>query len=179
VGKRLELLKEAVSAVTRIGVLVGPAEVQDSVVIRLLSAPARALGLTVSIIQVRDAAGIEAAFAAAARDGMHALFVSQSPFFNTHRVEIAERAIRARLPAIYGFREFADAGALMSYGPSLPAVYRRFATLVDKILKGATPADLPIEVPTRFELIVNLRAAKAIDLVIPESFLLRADEVIE
>jgi putative tryptophan/tyrosine transport system substrate-binding protein len=100
-------------------------------------------------------------------------------FFNTHRVEIAERAIRARLPAIYGFREFADAGALMSYGPSLPAVYRRFATLVDKILKGATPADLPIEVPTRFELIVNLRAAKAIDLVIPESFLLRADEVIE
>jgi putative ABC transport system substrate-binding protein len=80
VGKRLELLKEAVPAVTRIGVLVGPAEVQDSVVIRLLSAPARALGLTVSIIQVRDAAGIEAAFAAAARDGMHALFVSQSPF---------------------------------------------------------------------------------------------------
>jgi ABC-type uncharacterized transport system substrate-binding protein len=179
VGKRLELLKEAVPAVARIGVLVSPAEVQDSVVMRLLSAPAHALGLSVTIIQVRDSAGIEAAFASAARDNMQALFVSQSPFFNTHRVEIAARAVRARLPAIYGFREFADAGGLMSYGPSLPAVYRRFAALVDKILKGASPADLPIEVPTRFELIVNLKAAKAIDLTISESFLLRADQVIE
>jgi putative tryptophan/tyrosine transport system substrate-binding protein len=179
VGKRLELLKDAVPAVARIGVLVSPAEVQDSVVMRLLSAPARALGLTVTIIQVRDAAGIEAAFASAARDDVQALFVSQSPFFNTHRVEIAARALRARLPAIYGFREFADAGGLMSYGPSLPAIYRRFAALVDKILKGASPADLPVEVPTRFELIVNLKAAKAIDLTIPESFLLRADEVLE
>jgi putative ABC transport system substrate-binding protein len=179
VGKRLELIKEAVPAIVRIGVLVGPTEVQDSIIIGLLSAPARALGMTVSIIEVRDASGIDAAFAAAARDRVQALFVSQSPFFNTHRVEIVERAVRARLPAIYGFREFADAGGLMSYGPSLPAVYRRFATLVDKILKGATPADLPVEVPTRFELIVNLKAAKAIGLTIPESFLLRADEVIE
>jgi putative ABC transport system substrate-binding protein len=176
VGKRLELIKEAVPAIVRIGVLVGPSEVQNS---SLLSAPARALGMTVSVIEVRDAAGIDAAFAAASRDSVQALFVSQSPFFNTHRVEIAERAVRARLPAIYGFREFADAGGLMSYGPSLPAVYRRFATLVDKILKGASPADLPVEVPTRFELIVNLKAAKAIDLTISESFLPRVDEVIE
>jgi putative ABC transport system substrate-binding protein len=176
VGKRLELLKEAVPAIVRIGVLVGPSEVQNS---SLLSAPARALGMTVSVIEVRDAAGIDAAFAAASRDSVQALFVSQSPFFNTHRVEIAERAVRARLPAIYGFREFADDGGLMSYGPSLPAVYRRFATLVDKILKGASPADLPVEVPTRFELIVNLKAAKAINLAISESFLLRVDEVIE
>jgi putative ABC transport system substrate-binding protein len=179
VGKRLELLKEAVPTIARIGVLVGPAEVQDSVIMRLLSAPARALGLTVTIIQVRDATGIESAFASAARDNVQALFVSQSPLFNTHRVEIAARAVRGRLPAIYGFRELADAGGLMSYGPSLPAVYRRFAALADKILKGANPADLPVEVPTRFELIVNLKAAKAIDLTIPESFLLRADEVIE
>jgi putative tryptophan/tyrosine transport system substrate-binding protein len=179
VGKRLELIKEAVPTVARIGVLVSPAEVQDSVIMRLLSAPARALGLTVTVITVRDAAGIGAAFAAAARDNVEALFVSQSPFFNTHRVEIAAQAARARLPAIYGFREFADAGGLMSYGPSLPDVYRRFATLVDKILKGASPADLPVEVPTRFALIVNLKAAKAIDLTIRESFLLRADEVIE
>jgi putative ABC transport system substrate-binding protein len=176
VGKRLELIKEAVPAIVRIGVLVGPSEVQNST---LLSAPARALGMTVSVIEVRDAAGIDAAFAAASRDSVQALFVTQSPFFNTHRVEIAERAVRARLPAIYGFREFADAGGLMSYGPSLPAVYRRFATLVDKILKGASPADLPVEVPTRFELIVNLKAAKAIDLMISESFLLRVVEVIE
>jgi putative tryptophan/tyrosine transport system substrate-binding protein len=179
VGKRLELIKEAVPTIARIGVLVGPAEVQDSVVVRLLSAPSRALGLTVNVFTVRDAAGIGAAFAAAARENVQALFVSQSPFFNTHRVEIAEQAARARLPAIYGFREFADAGGLMSYGPSLPDVYRRFAALVDKILKGASPADLPVEVPTRFTLIINLKAARAIDLTIPESFLLRADEVIE
>jgi ABC-type uncharacterized transport system substrate-binding protein len=179
VGKRLELIKEAVPTIARIGVFVNPSEVQDSVIMQLLSAPASALGLTVSIITVRDAAGIGAAFAAAARDNVQALFVSQSPFFNTHRVEIAAQAARARLPAIYGFREFTDAGGLMSYGPSLPDVYRRFAALVDKILKGASPADLPVEVPTRFALIINLKAAKAIDLTIPESFLLRADELLE
>jgi len=174
VGKRLELLKEAAPAIARVGVLISPTELQDSVVRRLISAPARALGLTVTVIEVRGAAEFDAAFAA-----VQALFVSQSPFFMTHRVEVAERARRARLPAVYGFREFTHAGGLLAYGPSLPAVYRRFATLVDKILKGASPADLPIEVPTRFELVVNLKAAKAIDLAISESFLLRADEVIE
>jgi putative ABC transport system substrate-binding protein len=179
VGKRLELLKEAVPAATRISVFVNPAEVTDKVVTSLSAIAARALGLTVNVIEVRAAAGIEAAFTAAAREGAQALFVSQSPFFNTHRVEIAARAQRARLPAVYGFREFAIAGGMMSYGPSLPAVYRRFATLVDKILKGERPANLPIEVPTRFELVINLKTAKAIDLTISESFLVRADEVIE
>jgi len=179
VGKRLELLKEAVPAAVRVAVFVNPAELTDKTVIRLLTMAGRALGSSVTVIEVRDAAGIEAAFVAAAREGMQALFISQSPFFNTHRVEIAERAQRARLPAIYGFREFALAGGLMSYGPSLPAIYRRFATVVDKILKGEKPADLPIEVPTRFELVINLKAAKAIDLALPESFLIRADEVIE
>ena len=116
----------------------------------------------------------------AARDGAQALFVSQGPFFNAHRAELAERAQRARLPAIYGFREFAFAGGMMSYGPSLPAVYQRFATLVEKIiLKGEKPGNLPIEVPTRFELVINLKAANAINLDIPEAFLIRADEVIE
>jgi putative tryptophan/tyrosine transport system substrate-binding protein len=179
VGKRLELLKEAVPAAVRIGVFVNPADLTDKTVISLLTMAGRALGSTVAVIEVRDAAGIESAFVTAAREGVQALFISQSPFFNTHRVEIAERAQRARLPAIYGFREFAFAGGMMSYGPSLPAVYRRFATVVDKILKGEKPADLPIEVPTRFELVINLKAAKAIDLAIPESFLIRADEVIE
>ena len=179
VGKRLELLKEAVPVVTRVSVFANFAEVTDTVVTDRLAIPARALGLTVNVIDVRDAAGIEAAFAAAAREGAQALFVGQSPLFNTHRVEITARAQRARLPAIYGFREFAIAGGMMSYGPSLPAVYRRFATLVDKILKGESPANLPIEVPTRFELVINLKAAKAIDLTISEPFLVRADEVIE
>jgi putative tryptophan/tyrosine transport system substrate-binding protein len=179
VGKRLELLKEAVPAASRVGVFVNPADLTDKTVINLLMTAGRALGSSVAVIEVRDAAGIESAFVAAAREGVQALFISQSPFFNTHRVEIAERAQRARLPAIYGFREFALAGGMMSYGPSLPAVYRRFATVVDKVLKGEKPGNLPIEVPTRFELIINLKAVKAIDLAVPETFLIRADEVIE
>ena len=174
------MLKEAAPGAIRVSVFVNPVEMTaDKVVRNLLTTPARALGLTINVIEVRNEVEIEAAFTAAAREGAQALFVSQSPFFNTHRVEIAARAQRARLPAIYGFREFAIAGGMMSYGPSLPAVYRRFATLVDKILKGETPANLPIEVPTRFELVINLKAAKAIDLTMSESFLIRADEVIE
>jgi ABC-type uncharacterized transport system substrate-binding protein len=179
VGKRLELLKEAVPAAQRIGVFLNPTETQDAALTNLLAIPARALGLTTSLIRVSQPSGFDAAFAAAAREGVQALFVSQSPFFNTHRTEMAERAQGARLPAIYGFREFVVGGGMMSYGPSLPAVYQRLAALVDKILKGEKPADLPIEVPTRFELVINLKAAKAIDLAIPETFLIRADEVIE
>ena len=136
VGKRLELLKEAAPTVTRIGVFVNPTEPTDKTLINLMAIPARTLGLSFAVINVRDAAGIEAAFAAAAREGAQALFVSQGPFFNTHRIEIAERAQRSRLPAIYGFREFSIAGGMMSYGPSLPAVYQRFATLVDKNSQG-------------------------------------------
>src|SRR5262249_9908459 len=165
VGKRLELIKEAMPTIARIGVLVSPTEGQDSVITRLLSAPAHALGLTVTIITIRDADGIDAAFAVAARDNVQALFVSQSPFFNTHRVEIAAQAARARLPAIYGFREFADAGGLMSYGPSLPDVYRRFAALVGQNLeRGRPPAlagRLPAPVPPFFNLQVTHRARLA------------------
>src|SRR5262249_21111481 len=156
VGKRLELIKEAVPTIARIGVFVNPSEVQDSVIMQLLSAPASALGLTVNIITVRDAAGIGAAFAAAARDNVQALFVSQSPFFNTHRVEIAAQAARARLPAIYGFREFADAGGLMSYGPSLPDVYRRVATLRGQNLKRGSPPPPPVPSPPRVYLLTQL-----------------------
>jgi ABC-type uncharacterized transport system substrate-binding protein len=118
-------------------------------------------------------------FATSARDGMQALFVSQSPLFSSHRAEVATMAARVRLPAIYGFREFAEAGGLMSYGANLPNVYRQTARLMDKIFKGASPADLPVEVPIRFELIVNLKAAKAIGLAMPDSFLSVADEIIE
>jgi len=180
VGKRLELLKEAVPGVMRVALFVNAADLTDKAMIDLATNAARALGLTLTVIPLRDAAGIEAAFATAARDGAQTLFVSQGPFFNAHRAELAERAQRARLPAIYGFREFAFAGGMMSYGPSLPAVYQRFATLVEKIiLKGEKPGNLPIEVPTRFELVINLKAANAINLDIPEAFLIRADEVIE
>jgi len=180
VGKRLELLKEAVPGLMRVALFVNAADLTDTTMIDSATNAARALGLTITVIEVRDAAGIEAAFATAARDGAQALFVGQSPFFNTHRAELAERAQRARLPAIYTFREIAIAGGMMSYGPSLPAVYQRFATLVEKIIvKGEKPGNLPIEAPARFELVINLKAANAIDLAIPEAFLIRADEVIE
>jgi putative ABC transport system substrate-binding protein len=107
------------------------------------------------------------------------LFVDQSPFFLTRRAEVAELAARVRLPAIYGYREHAEAGGLMSYGSSLPDAYRQIARFTDKILKGAKPAELPVEQSDKFELVVNNKTAKALGLTIPESFLLRADEVIE
>jgi putative ABC transport system substrate-binding protein len=179
VGKRLEFLKHVVPGLARIGVIINPGDATDDIVLKRLAAPARALGVTFNLFEARETADLDRVFAQAAREGMQALFVSQSPLFNSHRAEVAALAVRVRLPAIYGFREFAEAGGLMSYGANLPAVYRRAARLVDKILKGASPADLPIEVPTRFELIVNLKAAKAIGLTIPDSFVQLADEVIE
>ena len=121
---------------------------------------------------------LDAVSAQVARAGLQALFVSQSPFFTSARTQIAAMAERLRLPAIYGWREFVDAGGLLS-GPNLPDMYRQSARLVDRILKGLKPADLPIELPTRYELIVNLKTAKAMGLAISDSFLLLADEVIE
>ena len=179
VGKRLEFLKHVVPSLTRIGVIINPGDAGDDIVLKRLAAPARALGVTFNLFEARETADFDGLFTRAAREGMQALFVSQSPLFNSHRAEVAALAARVRLPAIYGFREFAEAGGLMSYGANLPAVYWRAARLVDKILKGASPADLPIEVPTRFELIVNLKAAKAIGLTIPDTFVQLADEVIE
>ena len=107
------------------------------------------------------------------------MFVSQSPFFNTHRVEIAARAQRARLPAIYGFREFAIAGGMMSYGPSVPEMFRQAAMYVDKLLHGGKAAELPVEQPTRFELVIDMKAAKSLGVTFPQSILMRADAVIE
>jgi ABC-type uncharacterized transport system substrate-binding protein len=179
VGKRLELLKHVVPDLVRIGVIINPGDAADDIVLRRLPAAARALGIDVVVFEVRDAADFEAAFAAAARQGMQALFVSQSPLFSSNRARVTAIAAGVRLPAIYGFREFAEAGGLLSYGANLPAMYRRAAALADKILKGASPADLPIEVPTRFELIVNLKTAKAMGIAIPDSVVTLADEVIE
>jgi putative tryptophan/tyrosine transport system substrate-binding protein len=179
IGKRLELLKDAVPGTARIGVFVDPGDASDVSTLRALPLAARALGLDLRVIEVRSAAEFEAAFATAAREGAHALYVSQNPFFFAQRAEIAAMALRARLPAVDGYREFAVAGGLISYATSLPDFYRRFGAFVDKILKGANAGDLPIERATKFELVVNLRTAKALGLTIPESFLLRADEVIE
>jgi len=179
VGKRIALLKEIVPALSRMGVMVSSGDPSDAIVLKVLPAATRALGVTAKVFDVRTDAELEAAFAQAARNGLQGLFINQNPFFLFRRAEVAALAARARLPAIYGFREHAEAGGLISYGSSLPGAWRQVARLVDKILKGAKPADLPVEQATKYELVVNLKTAKALGLKIPESFLLRADEVIE
>jgi putative ABC transport system substrate-binding protein len=179
VGKRLEFLKHVVPGLARIGVIINPGDAADAIVLKRLPAAARALGIDSEVFQVRAAADFEAVFAAAAGRGTQALFVSQSPLFSANRARVTAIVAGTRLPAVYGFREFTEAGGLMSYGANLPAVYQRSASLVDKILKGAKPADLPIEIPTRFELVVNLKTAKAMGIAIPDSFVTLADEVIE
>jgi putative tryptophan/tyrosine transport system substrate-binding protein len=179
IGKRLELLKDAVPGVSRLGIFVDPSDASDVSTLKALPAAAHALDLDLRIIEVRSAAEFEAAFATAARQGAQALYVSQNPFFFARREQIATMALRARLPTVDGYREFAVAGGLISYATSLPDFYRRFGAFVDKLLKGANAGDLPIERATKFELVVNLKTAKALWLTIPESFLLRADEVIE
>jgi putative ABC transport system substrate-binding protein len=179
VSKRLGLLKDVVPGISRVAAIVNPGDSSDTPLLRLLPTTAHALGLELLVIEARGASELPVAFANMARDGVQALFISSSPLFTSHRGEIVATAARVRLPAIYGWREFPEAGGLVSYGPSLPDLYRQSATTVDKILKGANPADLPVEVPTRFELVVNLKTAKALGLKVSEPFLLLADEVIE
>jgi ABC-type uncharacterized transport system substrate-binding protein len=178
IGKRIGLLKEIVPAMSRIGVMVAAGDPTNEIVLKLLPAVTRALGVTYKVFESRTTE-LDVAFADATSDGMQGLFVNQSPFFLTNRAEAAALAARARLPAIYGYREHAEAGGLMSYGSSLPDSYRQLSRLVDKVLKGAKPAELPVEQADKFELVVNNGTAKTLGLKISESFLLRADEVIE
>jgi putative ABC transport system substrate-binding protein len=178
IGKRLELFKDAVPGASRLGVFVDPTDASDVSTVKALPAAAHALALDLRVVEVR-AADFDAAFATVAREGAQGLYVSQNPFFFARRTEIAALAVLARLPSVDGYREFALAGGLISYATSLPDFYRRFGGFVDKILKGANAGDLPIERATKFELVVNLKTAKALGLTIPESFLLRADEVVE
>jgi ABC-type uncharacterized transport system substrate-binding protein len=179
VGKRLEFLKLAVPALARVGVIVNPDDAQDVLTIPRLPAATRALGVTVEQFEVRDVTKFDAVAAAIGRADVQALLVGDGPTLNSARADIIAIVARLRLPVMYGFREFADAGGLMSYGYNLPDAYRQMARLVVKILKGDSPSDLPFERPARYELIVNLKAAKAIGLTMPDSFVLLADEVIE
>jgi len=179
IGKQLDLLKHAVPGISRVGIMINPDDAADARSLKALPAAARALGLAVRVLDVRTAAEFEAAFAAAVREELQGLHVSQSPLFYANRTQVTAIAARAGLPAVYGFREFAAAGGLISYAASPPDIWRRNAGLVDKILKGASPGDLPIERPTQFDLVVNLKTAKSMGLTIPEPFLLLADEVIE
>jgi len=179
VSKRLEFLKLAVPALTRVGVILNRDDPTDALMIPRLPAAASALGVAVEQFEVRDAAKLDAVAVAIVRADVGALLVGDGPMLMSGRAEITAMVAQLRLPAMYAFREFADAGGLISYGYDLPDAYRQSARLVVKILKGDRPGDLPFELPARYQLIVNLKAAKAIGLTLPDSFVLLADEVIE
>jgi putative ABC transport system substrate-binding protein len=144
-----------------------------------VEAAARVLMTQLQVVEARDPGEFEGAFRAIARGHAQALMTLPDPMIWTHRTRIAELALKGRLPTMFPEREFVDAGGLMSYGPSLPDLWRRAATHVDKILKGSKPGDLPIEQPTTFELVINLKTAKALGLTIPPSVLRQATEVVE
>jgi putative ABC transport system substrate-binding protein len=176
-GKRVHLLKELVPTLKRVAILSHPPHPTNAVQLQGVEAAARTLGVHLTAVPVRGADDFAPALNAL-RDIEGALHVD-TPLFVTHRARLVEAVASRRLPAIYPFRLFVDAGGLMSYGADLPHVYRLAASYVDKILKGAKPGDLPVEQPTKFELVINNRTAKAIGLTIPPSFLLRADQIIE
>jgi putative tryptophan/tyrosine transport system substrate-binding protein len=178
-GKRLELLKEAVPKLARVAVLYEPAN-PNSVreVKEVLPVAARALGLTVRSWEVRDADGFERVFAALNKQRPDGLYVVGSALLTVNEKRTAGFALKSRLPSV-GNRGYVDAGGLMSYGADFADSYRRIAYFVDRILKGAKPADLPVEQPTKFELVINLKTAKQIGLTIPQSMLYRADKVIK
>jgi putative tryptophan/tyrosine transport system substrate-binding protein len=176
-GKRLELLKEAFPKVSHVAVL--REAVGGASSLRATMAAGQALGVQLQILELRDPNELESAFTAMTRERAGALDVLPGLMIAGYMRQIVDLAGKARLPAMFPDGQFVESGGLMSYGPSLPEMYRRAAYYVDKILKGAKPADLPVEQPTKFELIINLKAAKQIGLTIPQSVLFRADKVIK
>ena len=176
-AKRLELLKEALPKVSRVAVLFEPRQL--STTIPQIEAAASSLGLKVTRLEVHGAYDFERALAAAARSNIGALMPVSSALFHGERQRIVSLAAKHRLPAMYEHRDFPDAGGLLSYGPDILFLNRRVAAYVDKILKGAQPADLPVEQPTKFELVINLKTAKALGLTIPQTILLQAAQVID
>ena len=177
-GKRLELLKEAVPKVARVAVLYDPANRSVREVKEDLPVAARALRLTLQLWEVRAADGFENVFAAIGKQRPDGLYLPTGPLMFSNAKRIASFALKSRLPSVYSNRTAVDAGGLLSYGADLTDSYRLVAVYVDKILKGAKPADLPVEQPTKFELVINLRTAKQIGVAIPQRVLQRADKVI-
>jgi putative ABC transport system substrate-binding protein len=177
-GKRLEVLKEAVPNVTRMAVLSNPTNPDSPLSLKGVDAAARALGVQLRVHEVRDPTEFDKTFEATTRERAGALMVLPDPMFVSQRGRIVALAAKSRLPAMYAHLEYIDAGGLMFYGASLADMWRHAATYVDKILKGAKPADLPVEQPKKFDFIVNLKAAKQIGLTIPPKVLARADRVI-
>jgi putative tryptophan/tyrosine transport system substrate-binding protein len=177
-GKRLELLAE-LRPLSRVVVLVNPENVSYVNTLQGTQVTASKLGIALQTLEARDAAEIERAFKRVKESSFDAFIVFDDPVLWSNRPLIVAQAATLRIPTIYGYREFVDEGGLLSYGPDRPDLYRRTAGYVDKILKGAQPADLPIQQPIKFALVINMNAAKAIDLTVPPSLLVRADEMIE
>ncbi len=178
-AKQLELLRETVPRAHRVAILSNPANAYHQLAIREVSVAAGSLGVQLQLLEARGPSEFDGAFAAMAKERVGALLVVSDVIFNNHQTQLADLAARSRLPAAYGVRESVEAGGLMSYGTSFLDLHRRSAAYVDKILKGAKPADLPVEQPTKFELVINLKTAKALGLTVPPTLLARADEVIE
>ena len=177
-SKRLELLREVVPGLRRLAILGNVGNSVTVLEMREVLAAARRFGLDVDTSEIRRAEDIVPAFDALSSRAQ-ALYVAGDPLVTTNRIRINTLALGARLPTLYSSREYVEVGGLMSYGPNFPDLFRRAAEYVDKILRGAKPGDIPVEQPTKFDLVVNVTAAKALRLTVPESFLLRADEVIE
>jgi putative tryptophan/tyrosine transport system substrate-binding protein len=178
-GKRLELLKEAFPKVARVAFLWQSSTSRGKLALTEMEAAAKALGLKLQSLEVRGLDDFENAFARAKRDGAQALISTTGPLINTQQRQVLDFAATNRLPAMYPTSEFVEAGGLMSYGPSYTDLFRRAAEFVDKILKGAKPADIPVEQPKKFEFLVNLKTAKQSGLTIPPNVLARADKVIK
>jgi putative ABC transport system substrate-binding protein len=178
-AKWVELLKEVAPRISNVDILHDP---HDPLALRNLPAlqsAAERLGLKLRVVEVGEPRHIDSAFAAMGRERGGAFIVLAEPLFNANRNRIVALAVKHRLPVMYAFRLFVDAGGLMSYGPNLPQIWRRYAIYVDKILKGAKPANLPVEQSTQYELLINLKAAQALGLTIPQSLRVRADELVE
>jgi putative ABC transport system substrate-binding protein len=179
-GKGLELLREAVPRIRRVAVLSNPDGPTQSLMVTSVKSTARSLGLKLQLVDARGPAQFDGAFAAMAKEGAEALLVVTDPTYLLPgaAARLADLAIKTRLPSMHSQRPPVEAGGLMSYGPSIAALFRHAAGHVDRILKGARPGDLPVEQPTKFELVINLRTAKALGLTIPPSVLARADEIL-
>ena len=178
-GKDLDLLREAVPKVRRVAVLSNPDGPSQPLILDNIKTAARSLELQLLPVGARGPGDFDGAFATMARERVGALFVVTDPTYIAHRARLVDLATRNRLPSMFTQRADVEAGGLMSYGPSFTAMYRRAAAYVDKILKGAKPTDLPVEQPTKFELVINVKTAKALGLTIPQTLLLRADEIIQ
>ena len=179
IAKQLELLKEMVPEASSVAILSNPTNAYHKLAIKEVNVAAQALGVQLQLLEARDASDFDGAFAAMAKERVGALLVLSDVIFNSHGARLADLAASARLPTAHAVRESVEVGGLMSYGPSFLDSYQRSAAYVDKILKGTKPADLPVEQPTKFELVINLQTAKRLGLTLPATLLSRADEVIE